>query len=131
MRVILIIATVFFGALLYFFIDARYTTFFPHCPFHTLTGLYCPGCGSQRAISSLLHGDILQAISFNILLVLSLPLIGYSAVITSINTFTKAEIQQRIFYSPVFVKVVLVVVVIFWITRNITIYPFSLLAPHP
>jgi hypothetical protein len=130
MRMILVITTVFLGALLYFFIDARYTTFFPQCPFHSLTGLYCPGCGSQRAISSLLHGDILQAISFNILLVISIPFISYSAAIHCINAFTKFQMQQRIFYSPIFVKVVFVIVALFWVTRNISVYPFSLLAPH-
>ena len=29
------------------------------CVFYQLTGLYCPGCGAGRALSSLIHGDIL------------------------------------------------------------------------
>ena len=56
-------------ALLYYFVDARHAGFFPACPFHTLTGLYCPGCGSQRSFSSLLHGNILQALQYNVLLI--------------------------------------------------------------
>ena len=27
------------------------------CPFHMLTGLYCPGCGITRCISALLQGN--------------------------------------------------------------------------
>lgn len=28
------------------------------CPFLGLTGLWCPGCGSTRAVHELLHGDV-------------------------------------------------------------------------
>src|SRR5690606_2629375 len=33
------------------------TGILPSCPFYTLTHWYCPGCGSQRALHALLHGD--------------------------------------------------------------------------
>ena len=122
--------TVLLIILLYFFVDARYTSLFPHCPFHYLTGLYCPGCGSQRAISSLLHGDVLQAMNFNLMLVISLPLLLYSAYVKIHNTVSKKVLQQKFFYSPVFVKVTLILVILFWIARNIQSQPFSLLAPH-
>ena len=129
-RVIIISTAVLAIALLYFFIDARGGDFFPHCPFHSLTGLYCPGCGSQRALSALLHADFLEAANFNILLVLSLPFITYSALVAVVNAFRKNKIKQRVFYSPFFVKTVLAVVVGFFILRNIPSYPFTLLAPH-
>lgn len=133
-------------ALLYFFIDARYADFFPKCPFFVFTGLYCPGCGSQRAASALLHGDIIKAIHYNVMLAASLPLILYSACVsirttiylitrdfgekrTMLNLFRPEPIPQKIFYSPVFVKVLLVVIVLFWVLRNIPFYPFTVLAP--
>lgn len=31
------------------------------CPFHAVTGWYCPGCGGTRALFDLLHGDIAGA----------------------------------------------------------------------
>lgn len=130
LRLSIILATVSAGALLYFFIDARVSNFFPHCPFNSLTGLFCPGCGSQRAISALLHGDVLDALNLNLLLVLSLPLLVYSAGVHVYNAFGKRHVQQRIFYSPIFVKTLLFVVIAFWIARNIPVYPFSVLAPH-
>ena len=44
----------------YFALDpARHP--FPRCMFLTLTGWQCPGCGSQRALHALLHGDIASA----------------------------------------------------------------------
>jgi hypothetical protein len=130
LKLVFISIAVFAIALLYFFFDARQFTFFPKCPFYVLTGLYCPGCGSQRAISSLLHGEILPAIHFNLLLVTCLPLLFYSAVISVANYFNKRQIIKLIFYSPLFVKTFLVVVVCFAIVRNIPVAPFTLIAPH-
>ncbi len=36
------------------------------CPFRTLTGLWCPGCGLTRATHHLLRGDVAQALRFNL-----------------------------------------------------------------
>lgn len=49
---------------------------FPRCPFLLLTGWQCPGCGSQRAIHALLHGNLLQAWNYNAALVCSIPLLS-------------------------------------------------------
>ena len=47
---------------------------FPRCPFHTLTGLWCAGCGGQRALHALLHADVPGALRYNALFVGALPL---------------------------------------------------------
>lgn len=121
--------TVVFLAVLYFIKDARHPGFFPACPFHSLTGLYCPGCGSQRAISSLLHGNVYQALSYNSLLVASLPLLMCSAYGSVISVFRTQKANQAIFYNPVVAKIILALVLTFWLLRNIPVYPFLILAP--
>jgi hypothetical protein len=128
-RTVIISITTLILAWLYFFVDARHSGLFPACPFFSLTGLYCPGCGSQRAVSSLLHGDVMQAIGYNVMLVISLPLILYSAFVTVLNIFRAKPLVQKIFYSPLFVKVFLVAVVLFGVLRNVHVYPLTLLAP--
>lgn len=70
-----IVVLVGLGAL-YFLFNPGYYSIFPKCPVLTLTGLKCPGCGSQRAIHHLLHFDIPGAFGQNALLVLSLPIIA-------------------------------------------------------
>ena len=35
------------------------------CPFHALTGFYCPGCGGTRSMTALLHGHLLLALHEN------------------------------------------------------------------
>jgi hypothetical protein len=47
----------------------------PPCPLRALTGIYCPGCGSTRALFDLLHGDVAGALAMNPLLVVLLPLL--------------------------------------------------------
>ena len=59
----------------YRFNPAKYS-FFPKCPFYVLTGFDCPGCGSQRAVSALLHGNLKAALGFNFLLVACLPFLA-------------------------------------------------------
>lgn len=117
------------GSLLYFYFDPSLNKFFPPCPFFTLTGLYCPGCGSQRALHDILHGHISAAADHNILFVLFLPLILFSAGVTMNNIFNKKKITQRIFNSTAFTLAVLISVILFWIFRNIPVEPFPYLAP--
>lgn len=35
------------------------------CLFHASTGLLCPGCGTTRSLTALVHGDVAGALSFN------------------------------------------------------------------
>jgi hypothetical protein len=39
---------------------------FPTCPFHQMTGLWCPACGLTRGTYQLLHGHVAAALSYNV-----------------------------------------------------------------
>ncbi|MFC7451309.1 DUF2752 domain-containing protein [Rhodococcus daqingensis] len=47
------------------------------CPFHVVTGWWCPGCGGLRAVNDLVHGDLVASVSSNVLI---LPLVVVLAV---------------------------------------------------
>jgi hypothetical protein len=128
-HVLIFIAVAISGSLLYFYFDPANSHVFPPCPFYTVTGLFCPGCGSQRAFHALLHGNITRSMHENLLFVLFLPLLLYSLVITFINVIRSDKIVQHVFYSSLFAKTVLTVVLLFWLFRNIPVEPFSWLAP--
>lgn len=64
-------------AVVMFFCDPVKVPIYPVCLFHRWTGLDCPGCGGLRAAHALLHGRIVDAMHFNLLLVLSLPLFAW------------------------------------------------------
>jgi hypothetical protein len=59
----------------YYWLDPAQYRIFPICLLHHYTGLQCPGCGGQRAVHQLLHGDLLAAWHQNALLVLALPVV--------------------------------------------------------
>ena len=42
---------------------------FVPCPFRTLTGWWCPGCGLTRATHHLFRGDVSQALRYNLFVV--------------------------------------------------------------
>lgn len=53
------------------------------CPFHTLTGLWCPGCGVSRMCISLLRGEFSTAWGYNPALMALLPVLA--AVLTRLG----------------------------------------------
>lgn len=112
-------AIVFVAAAVFIFAttDPEKRVLFPKCPFHALTGLQCPGCGSQRAIHALLHGQIAKAIGYNGLLVASIPVIG---VIAAAEAGRKNHPKfHAAVNSPKTIAVILAVIAAWWIIRNI------------
>jgi hypothetical protein len=106
------------AVILLFLFNPAECSFFPPCPFHKLTGFYCPGCGSLRAVNSLLHGNIKGAFALNSLMVISTPFIMLLLIKPSIG------------YKRATPYIVLTIFSIYWIARNIPVEPFSMLAPH-
>jgi len=124
-----IVAGIIGLGLFYFFINPQEVNFLPECPLHATTGFYCPGCGSQRATHQLLNFNIFSALQQNVLYLISLLLLGYHLIITGINTIFKKQYYNYI-YHPKTPLVILIMIIIFWILRNIPYYPFNLLAPN-
>ena len=117
------------GALFVLFVfNPAGSSFYPPCPFHKLTGLYCPGCGSLRAMHQLLHGNLPAAFSLNPLMVLSLPFLGYWFI--SYNVPGVRKRTQKSVIIPAFgIWLILLIILLFWILRNTGAYHFTLLAP--
>lgn len=113
---------------IYFLFNPLKFHFFPKCPFYMLTGLYCPGCGSQRALHSLLHFHLAETFSYNFLFIPALLVLLYHSCIKILNTYTPTK-RQSVFYTPTFPVLLFIIVMLFWILRNIPFYPFSYLAP--
>ena len=100
-----------------------------HCPFHLLTGLYCPGCGSLRSLHSLAQGNVIRAFNYNPFTILSLPFLIYSFAAFTYRGISGKELK-RIFVKPIYIWLLLVFIIVFWVLRNIPAYPFNILAPH-
>ena len=101
---------------------------FPSCPFRALTGFHCPGCGTLRGLHQLLHGHLMEAFSFNPLMVLFLPFLGYALVSNAV--FSAGGRSLPGFRLPATgIWLLLAAIILFWILRNVPAYPFSALAP--
>jgi hypothetical protein len=62
-------------------VDPNEPGHYPTCPLLAMTGLYCPGCGSLRAVHDLAHGDLAGAMARNPLtvVVVGAMLVAYAA----------------------------------------------------
>jgi hypothetical protein len=113
-------------ALLLLFDPNSHASIFPPCLFHTLSGLYCAGCGVTRALHALLHGDLHLAIKMNPLLVISAPALAL-IVVSAIAPFPVALHGVTRFLNNGRLWATLVIA--FTILRNVPSMPFQWLAP--
>lgn len=92
---------------------------FPKCPFRTLTGYKCPGCGSQRAIHDILQGNIFAAFQQNMLLIISIPylLLGFAFDLYRSTNPLYLRWRKRL-YGTKAIYFVLAIIIVFWILRN-------------
>ncbi len=59
-------------------VDPNQPGHYPGCPFLLVSGLYCPGCGSLRAVHDLLHANLADALARNPLAVVAIPFLLYA-----------------------------------------------------
>lgn len=100
----------------YFTLDPMASRFMPKCIFHELTGWQCPGCGSQRMLHALLHGNISEAWHHNALLLVLMPLLIPMAWL-EINRDSHPKAYMRVHSLPV-VMTVVAVIMLWWLFRN-------------
>lgn len=95
----------------------------PTCPTKAFLGVICPGCGSLRAVDSLLHGDLLGALGFNALGVVGLALLLWSFVAYCTRLWTGRRIPLWS-NSRHAATVLLVAVTVWFVARNLPVEPF-------
>jgi hypothetical protein len=101
----------------------------PGCVFHDLTGLSCPGCGMTRAAHATLHGRLGEAIRFNPVGMILLPLAAVGVAIETAGWVLGKPLPFRLRVGVAGAWILAGVVIGFGIARNIPAWPFTLLAP--
>jgi hypothetical protein len=98
-------------------VDPNEPGHYPTCPFLAVTGWFCPGCGSLRALHALAHGDLGAALARNPLMVLTVPaLLGWwvAWLVRSVRG------QARRWVAPAWsIWALLAVVLAFTVARNV------------
>ena len=96
----------------------------PPCPTRALFGVWCPGCGSSRMLYSLLHLDVPSALRYNAVGVLAVLVLAWSFAVWTVGRARDRRYaawhQWR--WAP---RIVLVIVVAWFVIRNIPGEPFS------
>jgi Protein of unknown function (DUF2752) len=105
----------------------------PKCPFHELTGLWCPACGSTRAAAALAHGDVVAVLRHNALFLPALGLVLWAWAASCVRTFAPSDSAARSWARSPWSLLrrpwwLLGIVVAFWIVRNVPGAPVHLLS---
>lgn len=114
-RLAIIIVIAF--AVFYFVFDPLEWSFMPQCVFHRLTGLQCVGCGSQRMLHALLHGDFPGALRANAFVFLSLPAIAFLVWVET-QRKKRPELYRKV-YSTALIVIVGILLTAWMVVRNL------------
>lgn len=90
---------------------------FWQCPINSFLHIYCPGCGTTRAVTSLFHGDILLSLRQNavILVVIILALAWYIELV--LRVFGK-NVRFPLIHNAKFYYILLAVWLAYAVLRN-------------
>jgi len=131
-RSVAIGAVVVAGAVVAHLVNPARDHWLPKCPFHELTGLWCPACGSTRAACSLAHGDLLGAVRHNVLFLPALALMLWLWVAYAARAFSPAAARGAWSRGPLAVLRrpwwLVGIVLCFWVLRNVPGAPEHLLS---
>ncbi|WP_411827973.1 DUF2752 domain-containing protein [Luteolibacter sp. AS25] len=91
----------------------------PGCYFRKFTGLECPGCGMTRGTYAMLHGRFLDGFLFNPVGMILLPLAMIALGIELLGWVRGKPLPFRIAPGRWGASIVAVIMVAWWILRNI------------
>lgn len=113
----LVVAVLLVLGFIYYALDPTASAVFPRCTFLSLTGYKCPGCGSQRAIHALLHGDVVGAFRYNALLLVAFPWIALCLYAEG-QRIRNPRLYARL-NAPLLIWLFLAILLLWWLLRNI------------
>jgi hypothetical protein len=99
-------------------VDPNEPGHYPLCPFRSLTGYYCPGCGSLRMVHAAAHGHLGEAFGRNPLAFAMLPVLGYAWVRWAVAAARGRRPRFDLFRSWL-VWAFIALVLVFWLVRNL------------
>jgi len=98
-------------------VDPSAAGHYPTCPFLAVTGWYCPGCGSLRAVHALAHADVMTALARNPFAVVALGYVAFAWVLWLRRTATGRPV--RWLAPPWVLYTMLGAILLFGVLRNL------------
>ena len=103
----------------YYFVNPSVQSHVIKCPWFFCTGTLCPACGSQRALHALVHGHILEALSYNYFFVISIPYALVAVLVSWYNFNHCFDRLKALAFHRYTLYAYVVLFFAWWILRNI------------
>lgn len=117
------------GVLLAFGIICRFVGIRPGdmllpCLFHSVTGIYCPGCGGTRACIALLRGNVRLSLHYHPVVLYAAVLYGWYMISNTIQYISRGKwkigMAYRSFYA--WIGVVILALHALWANAALLLY---------
>lgn len=109
----------------------------PSCPVHSLTGIYCPGCGATRSLMAMSDGNFLLAFRQNPLVIFTIFYLTFlwvkifkTKIISLKRKPSAEEVEKDLIKEKAYPKLILaflILLIIYTVLRNF----IEILAPIP
>ena len=93
----------------------------PTCFIRQHVGIYCTGCGATRAVLAVVHGQFLQSIYFNAVVMYVILFYGVYVIRGAIYLLSKGKYRYMKFHIT-YVYVGLVIVIVQAIMKNVALF---------
>ena len=97
----------------------EFTAFRIPCPFYTVTGLKCPGCGMTRMCMDILHLDFRGAYLENRAIFVTLPVLGVFLGYNALRYVGAIKVERLKKANEIIGWLLVAVYVVFGVVRNI------------
>lgn len=109
-------------------VDPATSGIYPTCPSLALFGVLCPLCGGLRGVHALASGDLVGAVSSNLLLPLVVVLVGWGWLAWTLEAMGRPVLSPPRPGRRAWVGLTAFAVA-YTVLRNLTGTPFEVLAP--
>ncbi len=114
------IVSVITALIVYYIFDPITCDWMPKCPSKYFSGYECPGCGMQRALHAILHGDFGKAWLYNKFLIIGLPYLTLTCY-SEFRLFPGAGSLRKIVNSKYVAGAYIFMYFSWWIIRNMNV----------
>lgn len=117
-------ALIFIYFLFYRMTGFRLENYLRPCVFHEITGYYCPGCGSTRAVYALFEGDLLQCFRYQPFILYAAAFGGWFLISQTAERLSKGKIAIGMRYRDGYLWIALAILILNFLVKNMALLIF-------